>query len=131
MVMTQAVNPVDLVVTFLWPRSMPQSEFPIKRYSRLKLRWSNFNFYLFSLTSLFIYENRWKMVDNPWDFSFWILIFGYLNWMLSKIIFIVMIIWTNVLSVNIFKIIFLVIIILYLLLLFHIIKWLYKHLKIK
>jgi hypothetical protein len=80
-----SVNSVVLVVNFSWSRRMPQSEFPIKSYDRLKLRWSNFAFYFFylfsllsffflspslSLISLFIYENRWKWVDNLWDFSF-------------------------------------------------------------
>jgi hypothetical protein len=48
------VNPVDLVVRFLWPCSTPQSEFPIKNYDCLQLRWSDFGFYLFCLSSLFI-----------------------------------------------------------------------------
>jgi hypothetical protein len=46
-----AVNPVDLVVSFPWPRSTPQSKFPIKSYDRLKLRWSDFDFYFFYLIS--------------------------------------------------------------------------------
>jgi hypothetical protein len=49
-----AINPVDLVVRFSWPRSTPQSEFPIKKYGHLKLRWSDFGFYLFYLSSLFL-----------------------------------------------------------------------------
>jgi hypothetical protein len=56
------INSVDLIVNFLWPRRTPQSEFSIKSYDRLKLRWSIFDFYslssffLISLTSLIIYE---------------------------------------------------------------------------
>jgi hypothetical protein len=48
------VNPVDLVVSFPWPHSTPQSEFPIKSYGRLNLRWSDFDFYFFCLFSLFL-----------------------------------------------------------------------------
>jgi hypothetical protein len=40
-------NSVDLVVSFPWPRSTPQLEFPIRSYGRLKLRWSDFDFYFF------------------------------------------------------------------------------------
>jgi hypothetical protein len=47
------VNPIDLVVNFSLPHSMPQPEFRIKYYSRLKLRWSDFNFYFFYLSSSF------------------------------------------------------------------------------
>jgi hypothetical protein len=66
----KTINPVDLIVSFLWPRITSQSEFPIKSYGRLNLRWSDFSFYFFclslssffllslSLISLFIYENR-------------------------------------------------------------------------
>jgi hypothetical protein len=92
-----AINHVDLVASLPWPRSTPQSEFPIKSYGRLKLRWSDFSFlflvslffvsYLFLLSllclshiSLFIYENRWKRVGNLWDFYFLILIFRLLDW---------------------------------------------------
>jgi hypothetical protein len=46
-------NPVDLVVSFPWPHRTPQSEFSIKSYGRLKLRWSTFGFYFFRLSSLF------------------------------------------------------------------------------
>jgi hypothetical protein len=93
---SNSINHVDLIASFLWPSSTPQSEFPIKSYGRLKLRWSNFIFYFFclssfllisffyvfsvSLISFFIYENRWKGVGNPWDFYFWILIYGSLDW---------------------------------------------------
>jgi hypothetical protein len=51
-------------VSFPWPRRTSQSEFSIKSNSRLKLRWSDFNFYFFylfsffflsSLSSLFLY----------------------------------------------------------------------------
>jgi hypothetical protein len=49
----KAVKPVDFVVSFPWPRSTPQSEFPIKSYGRLKLRWSDFDFYFFYLISSF------------------------------------------------------------------------------
>jgi hypothetical protein len=97
MVKAIIINPVDLVASFLWLRSTPQSEFLIKSYGRLKLRWLNFDFYFFmslffvsyfflisllylSLISLFIYENRWKGVGNSCDFCFWILIFGSLDW---------------------------------------------------
>jgi hypothetical protein len=56
------INHVDLVVSFSWPHSTPQSEFSIKSYGRLKLRWLDFDFDFFflsqSLISLFIYENR-------------------------------------------------------------------------
>jgi hypothetical protein len=52
------INPVDLVVSFLWPRRTPQSEFSIKSYGCLKLRLSDFDFFfllsLFSLFSLFV-----------------------------------------------------------------------------
>jgi hypothetical protein len=54
MVATATVaKPVDLVVSFPWPRSTPQSEFPIKNYGCLKLRWSDFDFYFFYLFSTF------------------------------------------------------------------------------
>jgi hypothetical protein len=49
-----AVNPVDLIASFLWPRSTPQPEFSIKNYGHLKLRWSDFGFYFFYLSSLFL-----------------------------------------------------------------------------
>jgi hypothetical protein len=48
------VNPVDLVARFLWPHSTPQSKFAIKSYGRLKLRLSDFSFYFFCLSSLFL-----------------------------------------------------------------------------
>jgi hypothetical protein len=82
MIIAIDVNPVDLIANFLWPCSTPQSEFPIKSYGRLKLRLSDFGFYFFCLSSLFLiffllshlcpslshlsfYENKWKMVGNP------------------------------------------------------------------
>jgi hypothetical protein len=52
-VTTIAVNSIDLVVSFLWLRSTLQSEFPIKSYGRLKLKWSDFSFYFFCLSYLF------------------------------------------------------------------------------
>jgi hypothetical protein len=48
-----AIKPVDLIVSFLWSCSTLQSEFPIKSYGHLKLRWSNFYFYFFYLISSF------------------------------------------------------------------------------
>jgi hypothetical protein len=53
-VMAIAVNHVDLVARFLWPHSTPQSEFPIKNYDHLKLRWSDFGFYFLCLSYLFL-----------------------------------------------------------------------------
>jgi hypothetical protein len=52
-VTTIDVKPVDLVVSFSWSCNIPQSEFPIKSYGRLKLSWWNFNFYFFYLISSF------------------------------------------------------------------------------
>jgi hypothetical protein len=49
-----SVNPVDLIVIFLWSHSTSQLEFSIKSYDCLKLRVSNFSFYLFCLSSLFL-----------------------------------------------------------------------------
>jgi hypothetical protein len=116
-VMIIAINPVDLIVSFPWPRSKPQSEFSIKSYGRLKLRWSNFDFYFFSLFSflfvslslspLFLYkkiDDKGLLIREISVFKFYFLdccIGCYLKWF-----FIVVIIWINVLSVIIFKIIF-------------------------
>jgi hypothetical protein len=57
-----SINPVDLIISFPWPRITPQSEFSLKSYDRLKLRCSYFSFYFFSLfsflsslSSLFLY----------------------------------------------------------------------------
>jgi hypothetical protein len=55
MIMPIAINLADLVVCFPWPRSTPESEFPIKSYGRLKLRLSNFGFYFFYLISSFFF----------------------------------------------------------------------------
>jgi hypothetical protein len=54
MVMTIAINPIYLIASFLRLCSTPQSEFSIKSYGRLKLRWSDFDFYFFCLSSLFL-----------------------------------------------------------------------------
>jgi hypothetical protein len=54
MVKAIIINPVDLVASFLWLRSTPQSEFLIKSYGRLKLRWLNFDFYFLCFSSLFL-----------------------------------------------------------------------------
>jgi hypothetical protein len=63
--------------------------FFIKNYGCLKLKWSDFGFYFFylsslfflslfvSLISLFIYENRWKKIGNSWDFIFYFLFYEY------------------------------------------------------
>jgi hypothetical protein len=37
-VTTIDVNPIDIIVSFLWSRRTLQSEFPIKNYDRLNLR---------------------------------------------------------------------------------------------
>jgi hypothetical protein len=50
----KTINPVDLIVSFLWPRITSQSEFPIKSYGRLNLRWSDFSFYFFCLSLFFL-----------------------------------------------------------------------------
>jgi hypothetical protein len=70
------VNHVDLIVSFLWPRRTPQSEFPIKSYDRLKLRWSDFGFYfclfsLFFLSSFSLFLSHlsfyiWKQMKSSW-----------------------------------------------------------------
>jgi hypothetical protein len=52
-VMALAVNPVDLIIRFSWLRRTSKSEFSIKSYGRLKLRWSDFDFYFYRLYSLF------------------------------------------------------------------------------
>jgi hypothetical protein len=54
-VMMKAVNTIDIVVSFSWPRNTSQTEFSIKSYGRLKLRWSDFDFYFcFLLSFLFL-----------------------------------------------------------------------------
>jgi hypothetical protein len=53
-IMAEAINHVDLIISFLWPRRTPQSEFSIKSYGRLKLRWLDFDFYFFRLSSFFL-----------------------------------------------------------------------------
>jgi hypothetical protein len=82
----QAINPIDLIINFLWPYNTSQSEFSIKNYDRLKLKWSDFDFdfcrlsssfflssFSLCLSSLFLYmKSRWQRVDNPWDSNFWI-----------------------------------------------------------
>jgi hypothetical protein len=81
------VNPIDLVVSFLWSRRRSQSEFSIKSYVCLNLRWSNFGFNFFILSSFlfsfffsvlhlsFIYEIGMMKSDNLWNLDFWILVF--------------------------------------------------------
>jgi hypothetical protein len=86
------VNPIDLVVSFQWPCSTPQSEFPIKSYDRLKLRWSDFDFYFFylissfflCLSSLFLYmkiDEKWLVIReiSVLNFNFWIVGLGWTN----------------------------------------------------
>jgi hypothetical protein len=50
-----AVNLLDLVASFPWPRRTPQFDFPIKSYHRLKFSWSDlgFNVSFFSSASFF------------------------------------------------------------------------------
>jgi hypothetical protein len=92
---------VDLVANFLWLCSTPQSEFRIKSYGCLKLRWSDFSFYFYCLSSLFFYFLSsffslslshisfyiWKQMKWDWwtmgflflNFDFWIVGFGWTN----------------------------------------------------
>jgi hypothetical protein len=77
-----ANNLVDLVVSFPWPYKTPQSEFSIKSYDHLKLRWSDFSFYFFyifslfflsSLSSLFLYmktNEKWLVIREILVFKF-------------------------------------------------------------
>jgi hypothetical protein len=94
------VNLVDLVASFPLPHSTPQSEFPIKSYDCLKLKWSDFDFYFLclsslflisfffffsvSLSSLFLYmktdeKGLWSVGFLFLNFNFWIVGLGWTN----------------------------------------------------
>jgi hypothetical protein len=51
-------------IGFLWPRSTAQSEFPIKSYSRLKLRWSDFDFYFVRLSSFSLSVSQLSFISK-------------------------------------------------------------------
>jgi hypothetical protein len=86
MVTAISVNLIDLVISFLWSCSTPQSEFSIKSYGHLKLRlsdfdffsiWSLLSFFFFSLSpSLFLYmkiDEKGLAIHRISVFEFWFL----------------------------------------------------------
>jgi hypothetical protein len=92
-------NPLDLIISSLWSRNTYQSKFCIKSYDHLKLKWLDFNFYFFYLSSFFLISFVFlflslitffyiKTDDNELiiceilvsEFYFFILKFGSMNW---------------------------------------------------